>query len=115
MIHGILHELKRLLEALLGRWSLEAFKDTIRYFTDEAIRTTEESESSSFQSGNCTVVYHPNSTISAKIILLFLKEDGQIEQFEAQREFSKKRFLSETLANLRMQQEIVFPIERPRN
>ena len=113
MFHAIWLGLKRLIEAISGKWSIETWMETIYKSSDEIICDTVRQKKWDYQSGTCTVTYESSSDITAQIRLLFQNADGQTEQMEAQRKFPLKQFCSEALDRLSSEKEIIFPIEHP--
>lgn len=114
MFLEIIAELKRLLEALMGRWSLSVWMETVKAFTDQTIQEAVEQDGLIYQHGTCTVEYTPGSDISAHIQLVFEEPTGTLTQIEAKRTFPEKRFLSETRKDLARRSPLSLPVEEPK-
>jgi hypothetical protein len=106
-------ELRCLIEAILGKWSIEMWMDTIRKSSNEIIQDAEKKENLVYRSGICTVAYEPGHDIATQIQLLFQTADGRTEQMEARRKFSERRFCFKALNRLAFEKEFSFPIEPP--
>ena len=112
MFSGLLHEIRRLMEALLGKWSLVAFKTSVEEAAEEMIRQTEAESGMKYRQGKTVVKYFPDIEISADILLIFSTPDGKLEEISAHRTFPKRRFISEAISQLSEESEIIFPIEK---
>lgn len=111
MFREIITELRRLFEALMGKWSLPVWMDTVQVFADKTIQEAAERDGLIYQHGTCTVEYTPGSDILAHVQLVFEEPTGMLTQMEAKRSFSEKRFLSATLKDLAQRTPLDFPIE----
>lgn len=114
MFLEIIAELKRLFEALMGKWSLPVWMDTVKVFTDQTIQEAAEQDGLIYQHGTCFVEYTPGNDISAHIQLVFEEPTGTFTQIEAKRTFPEKRFLSETRKDLAQRSPLSFSVEKPK-
>lgn len=113
MFRDLWKELRRLIEALMGKRSFGVWKESISKFTDDAIHEVIDKDGSTYQGGMCTVEYTPGIDVSARIKLVFKSPSGQLGQVEAKRTFPERTFLSETLEYFAEERIIEFPIEAP--
>ncbi len=110
MISSFIKEFKRLLEALMGKWSLHAWREMMQSAANEMILDECKKNGSRYKNGKCVLSILSTTELSANIQLWFEIPDGRVSQLEARRTYPKKKFLSEVLAQLENQGDIEFAL-----
>ena len=112
-LRAIAKEIRRLMEALRGKWSFESWMDTIGHFTDDVIRKARTEEGLQYVDGTCAVDASNPLEVTAHLELFFRSEENQVVKYEAERKFPKRKFLSEVLERWRDSDTMRFPIDAP--
>ena len=130
-LRAIAKEIRRLMEALRGKWSFESWMDTIGHFTDDVIRKARTEEGlqygertavcsapaqrrrTPYVDGTCAVDASNPLEVTAHVELFFRSDENQVVKYEAERKFPKRKFLSEVLERWRDSDTMRFPIDAP--
>lgn len=112
-LRAIAKEIRRLMEALRGKWSFENWMDTIGHFTDDVIRKAQTEEGLQYVDGTCAVDASNPLEVTAHVELFFRSEENQVVKYEAERKFPKRKFLSEVLERWRDSDTMRFSIDAP--
>lgn len=111
MLCSLWCDIKTLIEALLGRWSLKVWMESIQKSANAIISETMQKEPLIYVHGFCTATYMPDHEVNAQINLFFRNEEGKQEEIELQRNFSSRRFTTNALSKLASEQSVEFPID----
>lgn len=110
MLYSFWLDIKRLIEALLGKWSLNVWMESVQGVSNTIVREAIQENALFFINGKCIATYDPPKEINAQIELYFQNANGEKEIIHLQRKFPPKRFCSEALSKFVAEQVIEFPI-----
>lgn len=115
LLGDIIKEIRRLVEAIRGKWSFESWMDMVGDFTDDLIQRKEFEEGLRYIKGSCTIYCISSNAVNLLIEMYFKTQDSKVVKYEAQRNFSKNQFLSDSWEKIQSLDKEYYPVYKSSN
>lgn len=112
VIDDIIYELKAIIESLCGKKTVKSWLESVSDSADTLIEKIEDRDDAVFDSGELHIVVN-EQVVNAIMKLKFLDASGGSVDYESNREFERKKFVSKEVENnFPIGKTIVYPIEK---